>query len=382
MKKSDLEYIYNVIPYDKMNTYSHNINTHPISQYTRTLNRKGYNYSVERIVSGHRSINLLRKDGTLAGKLRSPVYPSNSDEGRSIANHKVRTEEYLRKVGVTAPISKIYTPDEMKKAKKEAFENSDQHVVIKPLNLSLGRGVFVDISEDDFEFYWNQCKSIMEEKKKNRDHYILVQNYLEGFEVRATVLEGKLISLIARVPAFVIGNGRNTIEELIDEKNKERQKCGFLKNNQIKKSQAVQSFIKQSNYTLDSIPDENEYVLLISVSNTNIGGETIDITDFASKEIKETALNALAALPEMHCGGIDVMIKDFDDRNPSVIEINPFPVLSLTMFPTYGTPSKPQEYFLDAFYAKDQYFNDIEDKYDIENAESYVKTYLDFKKRQ
>ena len=76
------------------------------------------------------------------------------------------------------------------------------------------------------------------------------------------------------------------------------------------------------------------------------------------------------------------MIRGFEDKNPGVIEINPFPVLSLTMFPTYGKPAQPVDYFLNAFFAKDQLINDNHDKYSLEDTKYYIQNYMKYYDRR
>ncbi|CAM2895054.1 ATP-grasp domain-containing protein [Salinicoccus roseus] len=381
MKSNDLRYIYNRMPYTEMNVYPQGLNTNTVLQFAETMKDCGYRYSLRKLKSGHHAIEMLRKNGDRSATLKNPIYPTNSQVGRKIAIDKFKTEKFLRSAGLGTTKSKLYESHQLDQAKKEAYAESSEGVVIKPLDMSLGKGVFTKVAEEDFGYYWEKCTDII--KETNRKEYrILVQEFMEGYEVRATVLEGHLISIVARVPAFVIGDGNSTIETLIDQKNEQRKNCGYLSKNQIKKSDAVRSFLKHSGYDFNSIPRDGEYVLLISVSNTSLGGEVIEITNLVSNEIKELALDALAALPGMYCGGIDIMVRDFDDTEPKVIEINPFPVLSLTMFPTYGLPARPTEYFLNAFYTKDQILNEVANPYDIKNSMEYITNYMEFHHRQ
>src|SRR5699024_8880806 len=108
----------------------------------------------------------------------------------------------------------------------------------------------------------------------------------------------------------------------------------------------------------------------------------VDISNLVSEEIKETALDALAALPGMKYGGIYIMIKGFDDTTPKIIEVNAFPLLSLTKYPTYGKPSKAIEYFIDATIVRDQYLNNTDNGYEIENKEEILSNYFNFFERK
>ena len=384
MDSKDLEYIYNNITYKKMNIYGDIKTINTMDQYVEKASKLGFNHTIKNLKKGFKQLNLLRKDGSLIDVLRSPVYPSNSAKGREVSISKIETENILTLAGIRTTISTVYKGSEMKKARRDSFQNPDDTVVIKPNNMSLGRGVYVNISEDEFEKFWNMTRNTMIKHGRKKEQNILVQNYLKGFEARATIIEGKFNSIVARVPAFVRGDGKNTIKELIKIKNAERKKCAHLGKKLIKSSAtpAIESFLEYSGYTLESIPQNNEYVLLLSVSNTSLGGEMVDITEFVSPEIKEIAVDALAALPDMASGGVDIMMENFDDKNPAVIEINAFPMLQSTIYPTYGPPTDPQAYFLNSFYSRDQFINDIDDKYHIEDENEYLRNYLSFQEKQ
>jgi len=381
MNSKDLEYIFTNIPYDSINLYEDIKTLNTAEQYILKAEELGFNHSVTELKNGHKQLNMLRKDGEQIDILKKPVYPSNSPEGRSASIDKMKTEKLLTLSGINTTVSKIYTGDELIKAKKESFNNPEDTVVIKPNNMSLGRGVHVNITENEFENNWNLTKEIMIKhgRKKQR---IIVQNFFKGFEARATVIEGKLNSIVARVPAYVRGNGRDSIKELIDEKNTIRRKCAHLRKKLIKPDSSMKSFLKYYDYSLETIPDNNEYVLLISVSNTSLGGEMVDITRLVSQEIKDIAINALAALPDMVSGGVDIMMDSFEDKNPAVIEINAFPLLQSTIYPTYGPATDPQTYFLNSFYARDQFLNDVSDRYEIKNELQYIRNYMLFQEKQ
>src|SRR5699024_11089002 len=310
MNSKDLEYIYNNIPYDTMNIYDDIKTLNTVEQYINKAKELGFKNNVKKLKNNHKQLNMLRKDGSLIGFLRNPVYPSNSAEGRAVSIDKIETEKILTLAEIRTTVSKVYSGQEMEKAMKESFNGPKDTVVIKPNDMSLGRGVYVNVTENEFEEYWNLTRDIMI-KHGRKTQKILVQNFFKGFEARATVIEGKLNSIVARVPDFVRGDGKNSIEKLIIEKNEQRNKCDHLRKKPIVPNASMESFLKYHGYTFNTVPKENEYVLLISVSNTSLGGEMVDITEVVSEEIKNIAVNALASLPDMSTGGVDIMMEKF-----------------------------------------------------------------------
>lgn len=65
---------------------------------------------------------------------------------------KFKTEEHLKKYKINTTDSKIYQYYDCEMAKKEFFKNNpNRKSVIKPLNDSLSRGVYVNVSKERFE---------------------------------------------------------------------------------------------------------------------------------------------------------------------------------------------------------------------------------------
>src|SRR5699024_3785982 len=149
-------------------------------------------------------------------------------------------------------------------------------------------------------------------------------------------LQGTLVSIIARIPPYIVGDGINTIKELIIFKNKERGKCKYLSKHPIKVTNKVTEFLENNNQSIDYIPQKGEYILLSSVSNIFGGGEIINITDKVSENIKDFALDVLASITGIYSGGLDIILDSYDDKDPHILEVNTYPVISLTKYPTYG----------------------------------------------
>lgn len=382
MHVNDLKYIFDNIEDNKINLYSNVKTLTVMRQYVSKIKDLGYNHEVYHSENGQLALKLLRKDGTCIGRLENPKYPENVIYNKEITGNKMSTEKILTVGGIGTTHSHIYSLDQLKEARSEFFSlYPDKLAVIKPLDMSQGKGVSVRVTEENFEFYWNRTKDVMEQNSRKKGK-IIVQEYLEGFEARAVVISGKLISVVARVPAHVKGNGKDSVLGLIKRKNTLRKKCGHLRKKLIEPNNIMEKFLKDDNISFSYIPKKNEYILLTSISNTSLGGDMIDITDYISEEIRELALDGIAAIPGYMSGGVDIMMRNFGDKNPRIIEINRWPFMQSTIYPTYGKSHDPQGYFLNSFFARDQYLNKPKDKYEIENIDEYVSTYLQFLDRK
>ncbi|MCK1975507.1 hypothetical protein LNK15_00370 [Jeotgalicoccus huakuii] len=90
----------------------------------------------------------------------------------------------------------------------------------------------------------------------------------------------------------------------------------------------------------------------------------------------------MASIPGFYTAGVDLMLSSFEDVSPKVIEINSYPMLGIAVFPTYGPTTTPSKDYFRAVVARDQFMNDTSNSYEIENSDTYLKTYFKFDRRR
>jgi D-alanine-D-alanine ligase-like ATP-grasp enzyme len=92
---------------------------------------------------------------------------------------------------------------------------SGNDVVVKPKSTNFGKGVVIlkqPYLIEDFKNAINQAFKY--------DSSVMIEEFIKGKEYRFLVIADEVAAILHRVPANVIGNGANTIEELVAEKNK------------------------------------------------------------------------------------------------------------------------------------------------------------------
>src|SRR5690606_11465771 len=132
-------------------------------------------------------------------------------------------------------------------------------------------------------------------------------------EYRFFVLDGQVLAVMLRVPANVTGDGKHTIEQLVQMKNRDplRGRDHRTPLELIQLGEIENLMLKGQGYQKDSIPDEGEIVYLRENSNISTGGDSIDVTDLIPDDYKQIAADAVAALGVKICG-IDLIIADTD----------------------------------------------------------------------
>ncbi|WP_193065545.1 acylphosphatase [Oceanobacillus oncorhynchi] len=251
-----------------------------------------------------------------------------SNQAVSVCENKEETKSCLQRSNVPIPLGKTLKTDEdiINYANEIGYP-----VIIKPLNGSMGRGVYINISNSE------ELSGILKEvRKKHSYRQYIVEKHYNGEEYRMYVVGDKVIGATNRIPANVIGDGINTIEKLIEFKNNERKKNPYLSQKPIKIDYEVTYMLERAGYNLESIPDKGEHIFLREKSNLSSGGDPIEATDEISEEVKQIAVNALQALPSIPHAGVDIIVDPKDNRKGVVLEVNATAEISFHLFPLVG----------------------------------------------
>src|SRR5690606_20432602 len=106
---------------------------------------------------------------------------------------------------------------------KEALNNFTLPVVIKPTGLTGGAGVTTGIRtiKKALHAYDFAIEAIQTRDRPAWQTKIMIQEQVEGEDYRLLVINGVLRISTKRIPAFITGDGKKTIQELIDETNQD-----------------------------------------------------------------------------------------------------------------------------------------------------------------
>jgi D-alanine-D-alanine ligase-like ATP-grasp enzyme len=248
---------------------------------------------------------------------------------------KFFTKKMLIKNNISCPQGEIFTSNTYNDAIQ--FAKNLFPVVLKPNWGSHGDYVVVDINsikeleEAIFNFYKNHQENepFIIEKFYPWKEYRLFVTHLGGFAV------------INREWSNVIGNGINTIVELIEIENIKRKNLKETINTSlcpIVIDNEVHVFLHKNNRTIKTIPTKNEKVYLRQESNLAKGGVSINVTEEISPFFKELALKTLSIFPGLKLAGLDVLTTDIKSKNPEyvILEVNSNPGLTMHHYPAIG----------------------------------------------
>ena len=269
----------------------------------------------------------------------------DSTFGMKVQRDKWATNKLIERMGLPIPKWDILST---KKDIDKIWNQYKKPLVIKPTGLTGGSGVTVDI-DDKEEAYEAFDYALEKTELKNRSSWqkkIMIQEQVEGHEdgsdYRLLIINGKLKVCTKRIPAFVIGDEKQNIKELIEETNKDPRRDISNPSHILKPiifDKPLTSFLTKQGLTLDSVPSKGKKIYIRGVASMSRGGITEDFTDKVSPEIK-IIVESIASTMHIFALGVDIMCKDISKpltkENGAILEVNSMPESYLNFFPTIG----------------------------------------------
>jgi len=287
----------------------------------------------------------LRKDGKTEIIRQGNETSADSYITGLILGDKSIQKILLSEQGVSVPIGEKYSSVAAASSDFEKYKTGQW--VVKPTTANYGLGITMmpeNVSEEGF----NKAIEIAFE----HDDTILIETFLPGIECRFLVIGGKCRAVLHRVPANVVGDGKLSIADLVDQKNDDSRRGQGYKTplEKIKLGEVEVSVLMAQDLYIDSIPKEGRQVWLRNNSNISTGGDSLDYTDIVHPDYLAMAEKATTAVSAQICG-VDMMMADPTakptDTNYGIIELNYNPVLYFHDFPYEGQNRNVAPYVLD-----------------------------------
>lgn len=271
---------------------------------------------------------------------RGGVPSTTSAIGREFAKEKDLTKRILESEGISTPKGYIVRKDDSDEYVQSVFQDLKQPLVAKPVlgahgvDVSCGIQTIEHLTKVRDEFFSNPS---------NIHDNLLVEEEFQGKEYRVLATINRVIGILHRVPANVVGDGSSSISQLIAKKNTDpRRGTGFGKYLKpiLVDEDVVEYLQQQQQLTLDSIPKKDEQIFLRTVSNVGLGGDPIDYTDIAHSSVADIILHVMRSVPGLSFAGVDFMTSDITKKQSSdsyvIIEVNHAPGFCMHDAPFYG----------------------------------------------
>jgi len=282
---------------------------------------------------------------------RSTIFHSDGIKDTEFTTYKDMMGEFLELCNFPTPKGdNCFTEEEI----QETVEKLGFPVVIKPVAGHKGQGVTTGIEsmEEAFKAFNNIVNAAKEEGVAFEG--ALAQQQIYGYDHRILTVGGKFVACLKREPAFVIGDGKQTIQELIIEDNKLEIRADTARSPlaKIVLDADMIDYLTLQGLTPDAVPAKDEKIVLRRVANISAGGVSFNVTDEMHPENIKMAEN-IAKFFNVTALGIDVLAQDigkpWHEGNFGIIEINAGPGVFMHLAPAFGgsvdVPAAIMEHF-------------------------------------
>lgn len=242
-----------------------------------------------------------------------------------LSKNKLWASELLRQAGIPVPDHELVGSAV---EAKMAAERLGYPVVVKPVDCDGGIGVAAAIT----------CATevgLAFERAKTFSENILVEKHIWGRDYRITVFNGRAVWAIERVPSGVLGNGNDSVAELVRRVNGDPHR-GTGQHAPLKRvtidAEAL-ALLKCEGFDEASVPSEGQFVRLRSVANIASGGTPLAVFDHLHPDNARLAVRAAEVL-RLDLAGIDLLIPDIGvswrKSRAAICEVNGQPNLGQT----------------------------------------------------
>lgn len=264
-------------------------------------------------------------------RIQATVTSQTSSIGVELACDKEDTKYLLEQAEIPVPKGEIVKSED---SLLSALRSIGYPVVIKPVNGNHGRGITTNVNDKENAL-------IAYNAAKNVSRSVIVERYITGDDYRVLVINYKLVAAAKRTPARVIGDGKSTIEQLIEEVNK-HPKRGYGHEKvltYITVDDMTLTILKNKKLTLKSVLKANEILNLKDTANLSTGGTAEDVTDIIHP-YNVFMCERIARIIGLDICGIDIMTSSISqplpETNGAVLEVNAAPGFRMHLDPAEG----------------------------------------------
>ncbi|MBS1546587.1 MAG: cyanophycin synthetase [Bacteroidetes bacterium] len=268
--------------------------------------------------------------GVFQKRIRATITSRTSNIGVEIACDKEETKQLLEAYEIPVPKGRVVRTEEGLIA---ALESVGFPCVIKPIGGNHGRGATIGIKNlEEAKVALAMAKEI--------SRSVVVEKEIKGLDHRLLVINHKFVAAAKRTPACVVGDGKKTIEQLVEEVNKDPRR-GFG-HEKVLTAITIDAhsleLLQRKGLSPASVPPKGETVYLKATANLSTGGTATDVTETVHSYNIFMA-ERISRIIDLDICGIDIMTEDITrpiSESGAVLEVNAAPGFRMHLDPTEG----------------------------------------------
>ena len=269
--------------------------------------------------------------GSKQRRIQAAEMDVTSAISEAIAQDKELTKKLLAAAGVPVPGGRAVTDAE--DAWVAALEIG-LPVVVKPKDGNQGKGVTVNITTKE---HLTKAYAIATEFRDD----ILVERYMPGNDFRLLVVGDKLVAAARRDPPKVVGDGIQTVAELVAQVNLDPKRGSGHSTSltKIRIDDIALACLTSQGFSPEAVPAKGQRVNLRNNANLSTGGSATDVTDDVHPEVAARAV-AAAHMVGLDICGVDLVcdsiLRPIEELGGGIVEVNAAPGLRMHLSPSFG----------------------------------------------
>jgi len=233
----------------------------------------------------------------------------------SRCDDKSVTRRMLLKEGLRVPDQCVVSEGE----DVTEFVRRHEQIVVKPARGEQGRGIQVGLT--DLEEVRSAIRDAAGYSEK-----VILEEWIPGDDLRIIVIDFEVVAAAVRRPPSVVGDGKQTIADLISKLSRRRQAATDGESS-IPLDAETERCVLKAGYRLSDILGKDESLWVRTTANLHTGGTLHDVTDVLHPVLRNAACRAARAI-DIPVVGLDFMVPDVEGPDYAVIEANERPGLA------------------------------------------------------
>jgi cyanophycin synthetase len=278
-------------------------------------------------------------------RFRATMTDRTSSIAVDLASNKDETKRMLEAAAI--PVAKgmcILRESEV----AEAIDKIGFPLVFKPLDGNHGKGASINVRTAE-------AALLAFEHAKKYSRKIIVEKFISGSDFRVLIINNRFIAAALRKPAHVIGDGKQNIQQLIDNENKDPRR-GYGHENvltEISVDKETMDQLEKNKYTLETVLKKGELCYLKGTANLSTGGTSTDVTDIVHPH-NIFICERISRIIGLDICGIDIMATNLNEplelTGGVVLEVNAAPGFRMHLAPAIGLPRNVAAPVIDMLY--------------------------------
>lgn len=284
-------------------------------------------------------------EGVHARRIRKAAMDTTGFLAEQASTDKAFTKQLWSILGIPVAQGRVVTdPDDA----VQLAEQLGWPVVVKPLDSDYSNGVTLNVRDPaGVRTAYETARSVSES--------VMVERTLPGTVHRFLIVADRVVSVVRRDPAGVVGDGRRSIRDLIELENQSPRRGPDYRwpLHRLHLDEEERSYLAEQGLSADSIPALGQRIEIRREPYITSGGESHEVLDQVHPETLAIVRDAVRVVG-LDLAGVDLIARDIAiplaEQAGGLLELNAQPAICLHLAPFNDKPQPVGEAIIESLF--------------------------------